>query len=270
VIVRSAWKHAESGRNDRAAHKKPCVVTDSYDVTITPYTYWMGFTIDQETYEDDPTGLLSGDLATALAQAGRETLEYLMAGPFNAPYSASAGTTFTPWMSGGDGRTLLSLVHPIVTGGVYANTPATQIGLSIAALEASWLRLAKMQNARGLPWPMKGSRLVTTPDNKFLVDEILGSTNAPFTANNQLNAVKNLYDPFLWSYLTSTGAWFVMAPKAGGVAKKGHQILCIMRISPEFERDNVFENGDRRYKGRFRVGAGYPDWRGVDGSLGNA
>ncbi len=241
-------------------------IYQGYDVTITPYTYWMGFTIDQETWEDDPTGILSGDLATALAQAGRETLEYLMAVPFEAP---TAAPSFAPWMPGGDGVALLSLLHPIVTGGVYANTPATQIGLSIAALEASWLRLAKMQNSRGLPWPMKGARLVHAPDNKFLVDEIFGSTNAPFTANNQINAVKNLYEPFQWSNLTSTGAWFVMAAKAGGVAKKGHQILCIMRISPEFERDNVFESGDRRYKGRFRVGAGYPDWRGVDGSLGN-
>jgi hypothetical protein len=245
-------------------------VYQGYDVTITPYTYWMGFTIDQETWEDDPSGLLGGNLATALAQAGRHTLEYLAALPFNNHPTSLTSTTqsFSPWMTGGDGYSLLNTQHPIVTGGVYSNVAGTAIDLSVAALQASYPRLAKMPNYRGLQWPMTGQTLVVPADSHFLVREILETTGKVDTNYNTINSVKGMVTPFEWSQLTDTDAWFVLANKAGGVAKKGHQLTCVMRISPEFDRDNVFENGDRRYKGRFRVGFGYPDWRGVDGSMG--
>jgi hypothetical protein len=240
-------------------------VYQGYDTTITPYLYWSAFTVGKETWRDDPSGLIGPNLATAHAQAARETIEYLAAVPFNVPTSA---TGFSPWMSGGDGVALLSESHPIVTGGVYANKPATDIDISIASLQASLLRLAKMQNARGLPYPMKGATLVFPADARFLVREILGTTQMPFSADNTINPIKGDLTPFEWSYLTDTDAWFVLANKAGGVSKKGHQMIFLNRQSPEFDRDNVLENSDKRFKGDFRLGFGYPDWRGVDGSTG--
>ena len=247
-------------------------IYQGYDSTCTPYTYWLAFDIDQETVEDDPHGLLGGPMATALAQAGRETLETLMATPFNASTSTSY---CSPWQTGStvsapDGVVLLSTSHPILSGGTYANTPSSPVDLSITTLQAARTRMEKMQGARGQRWSMQAEQLVVPTDSRWLVGEILGSEKLPYTADNTPNLVREGLTSVIWSRLTDTDCWFLLARKAGQFGQKGHMATAVIRISPEFDRDTVFLSGDRRYKGRMRVGLAIPDFRGIDGSTGGA
>ncbi len=245
-------------------------IYQGYDSTCTPYTYWLAYTIDQETVEDDPQGLLGGQLATALAQSGRETLETLAATPFNASTSTSY---CSPWQTGSsasspDGVALLATNHPILSGGTYANCPSSHVDLSVASLQAARTRMEKMQGARGQRWTMEATTLVVPTDSRWLMEEILGSDKLPYTADNTPNVVKKGLTGVVWSRLTDSDCWFLLAQKAGGLGQKGHMATCVMRIPPQFDRDNVFETGDRRYKGRMRVGFAIPDFRGIDGSIG--
>jgi hypothetical protein len=240
-------------------------ISQGFDVTITPYEYELGFTIERATVDDDRHNILGAQLATALAQSGRETVETLAASLFN---SATSTTFASPWQSGGDAVALLATDHDIVTGGHYANTPSSTCDISIAALQASQIRLAKMQNSRGGKWPMKGTQVVVPSDSMYLVNEILGDTNLPYTANSTPNLLKRELTPLVWSRLTDTDCWFVLTPKAKIPGAKGHMLTCIWRKRPEFDRDNEWSTGDRRYKGYMRLGFGAWDFRGIDGSLG--
>ena len=135
------WPRKEMGAN---------VAFDSiyqgYDVTITPATYALAFTIEKETWQDDPHGLLGQGLSRNLGQMGRYTEQVLAAAQFNTAFTATA---VSPWMSGGDGQYFLDTDHPIQSGGTYANKPASDVDFSVTALQDSLLRLQKVQGPRG-------------------------------------------------------------------------------------------------------------------------
>jgi phage major head subunit gpT-like protein len=249
-------------------------ISQGYEVTITPAEYSLAFTIEQSTEEDDQHGLLGTNLSSALAESGKETWETLAAAPFNNPTSTSA---FSPWQtstsatasgSSPDGVALLSTLHPIVTGGVYPNTPASQCSLSLSALSASKLRLRRMQGAHGQNWALQPESLVVPSDLEEITDQILGSEKVPFTADNTINSVRKGLTKKVWSRLTGTTSWYVFAKKAPKPGARGFGAVCLWRVRPSFDRDGEFNSGDRLYKGRARVGFGNWDWRGIDGSFG--
>ena len=240
-------------------------IFQGYDTVITPKTYALAFTLEYETWKDDPTGLLGGKLAKSLAQMGRETLEVIAAAPFNTPTSPTA---FSTWMSGGDGKALLATDHPIPSGGVWANCPSSHVDLSIAALQAVRSRFKKMVGARGQQWALTPKTLVIPVDSYYLAHEILGSDKLPYTADNTKNVLRGGYDIVEWSRLTDPDCWFVHAGKPSELGGKGIGTVAVWREKPWFDRDNVFDSGDRRYKGQFRIGFGYIDGRGWDGSTG--
>lgn len=235
-------------------------------VTITPFTYANGFTIEQETVEDDKHGLLGKQLAGSLAQGGRETLEFLAAVPFN---NATSVNYAAPWQTSGsgDGKALLATDHTVAVGGTYANTPAVQVDLSVAALQAARSALAKMVNARGLQWKMDAKTLAVAEDSRWLMMEVL-SDKVPYTADQLNNYAAQNIKGVVWSRLTDPDAWFLLSNKSTKIGDKGHMAKCIMRISPEFDKTNEFLSGDRQYKGRMRVGFGVVDPRGIYGSTG--
>lgn len=254
------WQQKDYGSN---------VVFDNihqgYDTTCTPATYKNGFTIEEEDAEDDPQGSLASDLAASLGHGGRDTLEYLAAVPFN---NSTATTYASPWQSGGDGAALLSTAHLVPAGGYYANCPSSHVDLSVASLQAARTRMEKLVNSRGLLWRMEAKTLVVPTDSRWIVAEILGSDKVPYTADNTPNVVRQGLTEFVWSRLTDTDSWFLLAAKATSKSAKGHMAKCVMRIRPEFGRNNEFLSGDRQYKGRMRVGFVFPDARGIDGSTG--
>lgn len=239
-------------------------IYQGFDTRITPYTYKLGVQIEEETVEDDLTGILGGKIAASLAETGRYTVEYLAASVFNRAF---ADTAASPWMSGGDGTTLFSTAHPILAGGVYPNRPSAGTDLSVTSLQLCINRLKKMQSAAGLLTPYPAKMLVVPTELERTAREILESDKLPYSGDNTTNVLRNRLELYVWDYLTDSNAFFVGSGKAtlGGT---GFTTVCLWRVKPEFDRDNHFQTGDRLYKGRFRVGFGYWDWRGWDGSPG--
>jgi len=116
---------------------------------------------------------------------------------------------------------------------------------------------------------MEAAMLVVPIESRWLMASILQSDRVPFSADNTPNVVREGLTGVVWTHLNiGSGAWFLFAKKSATDGGKGHMAKCIMRISPEFDRQNEFLSGDRQYKGRMRVGFGFPDARGIDGSTG--
>jgi hypothetical protein len=266
-----SWQQKALGENVAYAS-----IQAGYNCKITPATYSLAYTVEEETMEDDPHSILGMGLSTALGEAGQDTIEIIAAAPFNA-CSNGVTTAFSPWQtstsstavdSSPDGKCFLAIDHPIVTGGSYANRPATPCSLSQAAIAASKLRLQKMQGAHGQSWSLKGESLVVPPDLEQMADEILLSKTRAYTTDQTANIVANGLTRKTWSRITGATSWFVFAKKASKPGMKGFGTVAKWRVKPTFQRDNEFQSGDRRYKGRFRFGVGYYDWRGIDGSVG--
>jgi len=245
-------------------------IFQGYDTTITPATYASGFTLEYETWKDDLSGIIGSQTADSLAQMGRETVEILMAQPFNAGIASVAATTaFAPWMSGGDSKYMLATDHPVLSGGTWANTPSSQCDLSVTSLQAAKVRGMKMVGARGQQYQLKYDTLVVPIDGEQTAREILGSPTLPYLNTQTPNTLHNGMTIKVWSRLTDTDSWFVNAGKSSKIGGKGIDTVAIWREKPWFDRDNVFDNGDRRYKGQFRLGAGcINSGNGWDGSTG--
>ncbi len=240
-------------------------VYQAFDTICTPATYALYFQIEEETVEDDPTGILSGKLAAALSDAGDETMEVLAAQPFN---NAGNAAYASPWMTGGDGVALLSTAHPLPAGGTWSNTPAVAADLSIASLQAGQTSLKTQVNARGQVRGVPGKTLVVAPAKEWLMREILETPQTPYNADNTKNVVRDGITGQTWSRLTDTDCWFLLADKAGDVGQRGHHMTKVVRIKKQFDRDTAFLSGDRQYKGRMRIGFCNPDPRGIYGSMG--
>jgi hypothetical protein len=145
--------------------------------------------------------------------------------------------------------------------------------LSVAALQAAQTNLRKTLGPRGEIMPLTGKLVVVSPDQEWLVREILNSSQLPYTSDNTSNEVRKGLDYKVWTYLTDSNAWFLrsqLAPmdKQGKPTGPGATTVFVWRIQPEFDRDTVYDSGDRRYKGRMRLGTGRLDWRGWYGSSG--
>jgi len=263
--------HSGFGRWAESGESQPFqydTILQGLDTTCTPYQYKLGYTISEIAVEDDPTGILAGKLAAAHANSCRETQEYLAALPFNN--ATTAGGSFSPWQSGGDGLAMLSLLHPLAAGGVFVNTPSTQVDLDQAPLEASVIRMRKSTNQRGFPWEQTPTTLVVPLDYMFMANQLINTSTTPALGDsNTPNVLNKMFTKVIqWTRLTDPDSWFILADKAKEFGMKGHTLTWVWRIKPSFDRDNVFETGDRRYSGRFRAGIYQPTPYGVDGSVG--
>ena len=57
---------------------------------------------------------------------------------------------FNPTVVGGDGVSLFSTAHPLVSGGTNANTPTTPADLNETSLENAVIQIAAWTDERGL------------------------------------------------------------------------------------------------------------------------
>ena len=100
---------------------------------------------------------------------------------------------------------------------------------------------------------------------QFVADRLLESTLRPGTADNDINAVRNMgmlpKGYTVNHYLTDTDAWFMRTD-----APRGFIHFERMPMSTKMEGD--FDTGNVRFKARERYSFGYSDPRCVYGSPG--
>ena len=85
-------------------------------------------------------------------------------------------------------KSLCSTSHVGLDGVTRANRPSVDIGLSVTAIQGATTRFMNMTNERNLPLMLSPDVLVLNPAQRFTAREILGSSGAPYKADNEINS----------------------------------------------------------------------------------
>lgn len=222
-------------------------------------TIALAFAITEEAVEDGQYGNLGTKFSRALARSMQHTKEVKGANILN--FAATSGYT------GGDGKVLLATDHPLYNGGSGANRPTTMADLSEATLEDALIAISQLTDDRGIPVALTAQKLIVPPALKFVAQRLLFSDFRPDSANNDINAIRNmgmLPGGFCVNQrLTDTNAWFIKTDAMDGLKH-------LKRIGIQRGVEGDFETGNMRYKARERYSFGWTDWRGVYGSTGGS
>ena len=230
---------------------------EAWTARYTNETIAMGFSITEEAIEDNLYGSLSARYTKALARAMAYTKQVKGATILNNAFAA--GTTY------GDGQTLCSTAHPLVSGGVNSNRPTIGTDLNETSLEAAIIQIAGWTDERGLLIASQPTKLVIPPALQFVATRLLETELRVATADNDINAIKsNSAIPGGYTvnhYLTDANAWFLMTDVPNGLK---HFVRTPMATS----MDADFDTGNSRYKARERYSFGVSDPLGIFGSPG--
>jgi phage major head subunit gpT-like protein len=171
----------------------------------------------------------------------------------------AAGVTY------GDGVSLFSTAHPLVSGGVNSNRPATAADLNETSLENAVIQIAAWTDERGLLIAAKPKKLIVPPALMFVATRLLETELRVGTTDNDINAIKNNGSiPGGYTvnhFLTDTNAWFLMTDVPNGLKH-------FVRSPLANSMDGDFDTGNVRYKARERYSFGVSDPLGAYGSPG--
>jgi len=220
-------------------------------------TIAMGFAITEEAMEDNLYDSLSSRYTKALARAMAYTKQVKAASILNNGFSSA--------VTYGDGVSLFSTAHPLVSGGTNSNRPAVAADLNETSLEAAVIQIAGWTDERGLLIAAKPRKLVVPPALMFVATRLLETELRVSTADNDINALKSMNSiPEGYTvnhYLTDTNAWFLLTDVPNGLK---HFVRTPMQTS----MDADFDTGNARYKARERYSFGVSDPLGAFGSPG--
>jgi hypothetical protein len=172
---------------------------------------------------------------------------------------------FNPAYTYGDGVSLCSTAHPLVSGGTNSNRPTVGADLNETSLEAAVIQIAGWTDERGLLIAAKPRKLVVPPQLQFVAERLLKTELRVATADNDINALKSMGSiPEGYTvnhYLTDPNAWFLLTDVPNGMK---HFVRTPMQTS----MDADFDTGNARYKARERYSFGVSDPLGIFGSPG--
>ena len=219
-------------------------------------TIALAFALTEEAVEDNLYDTLSARYTKALARSMAYTKQVRGANVLNNAFSTT----------GGDGVTLASTAHPTTFGGTWSNRSSTDADINETSLEQAMIDIAGFIDERGLKIAMNGRKLIIPVNIQFVADRILNSTLRVGTADNDINALRNmgmLPEGYVVNhYLTDTDAWFVKTDCPNGFK---HFVRAALATGMEGD----FDTGNMRYKARERYSFGYSDPRCVYGSQGS-
>ena len=220
-------------------------------------TIAQGFSLTEEAIEDNLYDSLSSRYTKALARSMAYTKQVKAANVLN--------NGFTAGYTGGDGQTLFSAAHPLVSGGVNSNTPSTQADLNETSLENAVIQIAAWTDERGLLIAAKPTKLIVPPSLQFVATRLLETELRVGTADNDINAIKNNGSIpggyTVNNYLTDNNAWFLCTDVPNGMKH-------FVRTPMATGMDGDFDTGNVRYKARERYSFGWSDPLGMYGSQG--
>mgnify|MGYP003350048958 FL=1 len=218
--------------------------------------YGLAFALTKVLVEDGDHIRIGQTYAKHLAQSLIETKETLAANILNRAFNGS--------YVGGDGVSLISASHPIVSG-VFSNQLTTAAALSQTSLEQLLIQIRNAVDNNGKRIRLTPKQIVTGPSNVFQAEVLLKSVLRAGTADNDINPVKSMGlladGQANLSRITSTTSWFVQTD-----APEGLKLL--MRRPLEKSMEGDFETDSMRYKATERYSLGWTDPRGIFGTAG--
>jgi len=220
-------------------------------------TIALGFSLTEEAIEDNLYDSLSARYTKSLARAMAYTKQVKAAAVLN--------NGFTAGYVGGDGVTLFSASHPLVSGGVNSNIPSTAADLNETSLENAVIQIAAWTDERGLLIAAKPKKLVVPPALQFVSTRLLQTKLRTGTTDNDINAIESngsIPEGYTINhFLTDTNAWFLCTDVPNGMKH-------FVRTPLANSMDGDFDTGNVRYKSRERYSFGWSDPLGMYGSAG--
>ena len=220
-------------------------------------TIALGFALTEEAVEDNLYDSLSARYTKALARAMAYTKQVKAAAVLNNGFNAA--------YTGGDGQSLFSAAHPLVSGGTNSNQPTTAADLNETSLEAAVIRIATWTDERGLLIAAKPRKLLVPPALQFVATRLLETEGRVGTTDNDLNALKSngaIPEGYAINhFFTDNNAWFLTTDVPNGLKHFVRQALVT-------SSDSDFDTGNMRFKARERYSFGWSDSLGTYGSAG--
>jgi Mu-like prophage major head subunit gpT len=220
-------------------------------------TIALGFSLTEEAVEDNLYDSLSARYTKALARGMAYTKQVKAANVLNNGFNSG--------YVGGDGVSLFSTAHPLISGGTNSNTPATAADLNETSLENAVIQIAAWTDERGLLIAAKPRKLIVPPALMFVATRLLETELRVGTTDNDINALKNngsIPEGYAINhFLTDTNAWFLTTDVPNGMKH-------FERTPLATSMDGDFDTGNVRYKARERYSFGWSDPLGMYGSPG--
>ena len=221
-------------------------------------TIALGFSLTEEAIEDNLYDSLSARYTKGLARAMAYTKQVKAAAVIN--------NGFNQTYVGGDGQSLFSTSHALVSGGTNSNTAATPVDLNETSLEAAVIQIAAWTDERGLLIAAKPKKLVIPPALMFVATRLLETKLRTGTSDNDISAIVNngtIPEGYtVNNFLTDTNAWFLTTDVPNGLKH-------FERTPLQNSMDGDFDTGNVRYKSRERYSFGWSDPLGMWGSSGS-
>ncbi len=233
---------------------------EGYANLATPVVIALGFQVTRENMEDNLYVEVSGERTSSLAFSMNTTIELIHANLFLNAFSAQF-----PF---GDGQPIISPNHPTKSG-LQSNTSTITADFSEASVEDMIQRMFLATNSRGLNIKLIPRKFVVSGADMFNTTRVLNSQLRTNTANNDINAIKNMglipegviVNPYLG--VESTQAWYLLSK-----LPKGKGLVSIWRRRLEMQRDNEFDTQNQKMSATARFIPTVGDWRALWGNAG--
>jgi hypothetical protein len=220
-------------------------------------TIAYGFSLTEEAIEDNLYDSLSARYTKALARAMAYTKQVKAASVLNNGFNGA--------YVGGDGVSLFSAAHPLISGGTNSNRPAVAADLNETSLENAVIQIAAWTDERDLLIAAKPKKLIVPPALQFVATRLLETKLRVGTTDNDINALENngsIPEGYTINhFLTDNNAWFLTTDVPNGMKH-------FVRTPLQNSMDGDFDTGNVRYKARERYSFGYSDPLGMYGSPG--
>jgi len=231
---------------------------ETFTARYTHETVALAFAITEEAMEDNLYDRISSRYTKALARSMANAKQVKAAAPLNNGLPGVA--TFKT----GDGVSLINGSHPTIAG-TFSNTLSTAADLNETSLEQAMIDIAAFTDERGLRIAAQGKKMIIPSALQFTAERILKSPGRVGTADNDINALKNLgmipQGYRVNHFVTDTDAWYIITDVPNGMKY-------FDRAPLKTAMEGDFDTGNVRYKARERYSFGCSDPRGIYASPG--
>lgn len=211
--------------------------------------YGLGFVITREAMDDGIAIKLAEVFSKDLKLNMLRTREIICANVYNNAFNSGNK------MDAGDGVSLGSNAHPTAAAN-FSNVPSTIATLSEASLEQAVIDIMAYTNNRGNLIMCKPEKLCINPALQFNAHRILESVLRPSTADNDVNAIKDMgwiKEIVVNPYLTSLTNWHIRTDQPG--------LVMFNRRDISLDDENEFDTENMKVKGIMRLSVGWSDPR---------
>ena len=125
-----------------------------------------------------------------------------------------------------DGKPFFSTSHADKVGNTYSNFSASN-SLDATNMKTVYNTYVNTNNRseRGDIIELTPNVLVVPPALRFTAQEILNTTTVPYSMDRTINVLAAIVDPFVWSYLDDSDAWFLGQLKSGLMATDRQDVM---------------------------------------------